>query len=79
MFQVDPNWRSSKAFIVLVICVATFVDGFVFGVVVPVYPFLLQDRHIVTGAKLQMYTSVLTAAFPIADLVAARKFNYTFT
>jgi MFS family permease len=43
----------------------------VFGVVVPVYPFLLQEKKIVSSDKLQLYTSILTAAFPISDLVTA--------
>ena len=46
-------------------------DGFVFGVVVPVYPFLLQKKKLVPLDKIQMYTSILTAAFPISDLITA--------
>lgn len=36
--------RSSKAFILLTVCVAIFTDAFVYGVVVPVIPFSLRDR-----------------------------------
>jgi predicted MFS family arabinose efflux permease len=48
-----------------------FTDGFVFGVVVPVYPFLLQANKIASANKVQLYTSILTAAFPITDLITA--------
>lgn len=46
-------------------------DGFIYGVVVSVYPFLLQDKNIAAADKVQLYTSVLTAAFPISDLITA--------
>ena len=42
-----------------------------FGVVVPVYPFLLQATNIASATNVQLYTSILTAAFPISDLITA--------
>lgn len=38
------GWRSSSAFVTLVVCVAIFTDIFLYGLVVPVLPFALKVR-----------------------------------
>jgi hypothetical protein len=44
MDAFDWQWRSSKSFIVVVICIATFTDGFIYGLSVPAIPFLLRSQ-----------------------------------
>ncbi|KAE9972877.1 hypothetical protein EG327_009353 [Venturia inaequalis] len=65
------KFRSSKTFVLTTICVAMFTDGFVFGIVVPVFPYILQSKALVSDDKLQISTSALTAAFAISDFLAA--------
>lgn len=40
-------FRSSRAFIIFTICTACLTDGFTYGLVAPVIPFLLQDENLV--------------------------------
>jgi len=42
------HWRSSKAFIILTICTACFTDGFIYGLAVPAFPFILRDSMAVS-------------------------------
>ncbi|KAF2811951.1 MFS general substrate transporter [Mytilinidion resinicola] len=65
------NIRSSKGFIVATICIATFTDGFIYGVVAPVIPFILRDQVLVPKDQLQMSTSILIATFALADFFGA--------
>jgi hypothetical protein len=41
-------FRSSKAFILFTICTACLTDGFTYGLVAPVIPFLLRDENLAT-------------------------------
>lgn len=88
-------FRSSKAFILFTICFATFSDGFTYGIVTPVLPFLLKQEHLLINNNgtsyrnqiqkaagnylptsiVQLTTSILIAAFSLADMFGARKFN----
>ncbi|KAF2733777.1 MFS general substrate transporter, partial [Polyplosphaeria fusca] len=63
--------RSSKHFILFTICTATFSDGFIYGIVAPVIPFILKDQNMVHESKMQISTSVLIAAFALADFFGA--------
>ncbi|KAF2491491.1 MFS general substrate transporter [Lophium mytilinum] len=63
--------RSSKGFIVATICIATFTDGFIYGVVAPVIPFILRDQALVSEHQLQISTSILIATFALADFFGA--------
>lgn len=64
-----------------------FTDGFIYGIVAPVIPFVLQDQKLVhedkrtshthsldfiLTIKVQLSTSLLIAAFSIADFFGAR-------
>jgi len=69
------KYRSSQWFILVTVCIALFTDSFIYGVLVPVLPFILSDRgHIVPGME-QLWTSALFAAFGGAILIASRKFS----
>lgn len=39
------SWRSSEQFILITVCTATFTDGFVYSVIVPVLPYALEDQY----------------------------------
>ncbi|ORY17210.1 major facilitator superfamily domain-containing protein [Clohesyomyces aquaticus] len=64
-------FRSSKLLILFTICTAMFADGFIYGLVAPVIPFVLRDQKLVAESKLQLSTSLLIAAFSIADFFGA--------
>lgn len=74
------NWRSNTYFILSTIAVGLFTDLFLYSLVVPVIPFLLQDRIGVPGSKVQTYTSALLAVLagssvlfsPVAGVIADR-------
>ncbi|CAO2651069.1 Nn.00g093660.m01.CDS01 [Neocucurbitaria sp. VM-36] len=63
--------RSSKSLILFTICTAMFSDGFTYGIVTPVIPFLLQDENLLIHNNVQLTTSLLIAAFSMADFFGA--------
>ncbi|OAL50203.1 MFS general substrate transporter [Pyrenochaeta sp. DS3sAY3a] len=64
-------FRSSKPLILFTICTAMLTDGFTYGVVTPVIPFLLQDENLLIHNNVQLTTSLLIAAFSLADFFGA--------
>ena len=74
------EWRSSSLFIVSTVGVGLFTDLFLYGLVVPVLPFLLQDRLHLEPAQIQSHVSGLLAAYagasvlfsPLAGIIADR-------
>lgn len=63
------EWRSSKWFIVSTVSVALWTDFFLYGLVVPILPFLLQDRLKLPKDQIQSYVSGLLAAFAASSMV----------
>ncbi|KAF9698178.1 hypothetical protein EKO04_003877 [Ascochyta lentis] len=63
--------RSSKVFIIFTVCTACLTDGVTYGLVAPVIPFLLKDEGLVKEENIQMSTSLLIAAFSVADFFGA--------
>ncbi|KIV92149.1 hypothetical protein PV10_06610 [Exophiala mesophila] len=63
--------RSSEAFLLITICWSVFTDVFLYGVVVPVIPFALQDRVHISHDELQHWVSVLLAVYAAALLLCA--------
>lgn len=61
------EWRSSSLFIVSTVGIGLFTDLFVYGLVVPVLPFLLQDRIHLEPAQIQSHVSGLLAAYAAAS------------
>ena len=74
------NWRSSTSFILLTVAIGLFTDLFLYGLVVPVLPFILTSRLHVPSSQIQSHVSTLLAAYagasvlfsPVAGLVADR-------
>jgi hypothetical protein len=72
------RWRSSDLFILTTVCIATFTDGFVYSVIVPVLPYVLEDHyHVAPGQGLLGVLDCLDLADAIStilDLSSARHF-----
>jgi MFS family permease len=72
------KWRSNTFFIISTVAVGLFTDLFLYGLVVPVLPFMLQDRIGVAEDQVQSLVSALLAVYaaasvlfsPIAGIVA---------
>ncbi|CAD6450801.1 0393c4d8-d7af-4f58-aa68-537893771d0a [Sclerotinia trifoliorum] len=73
-FQKLPwllEYRSSDWFILTTVCCAIFTDAFLYGVVVPVLPFSLQERSGVPEEEVQWWTSFIFAIFGAAIIIGS--------
>ncbi|KAL2406957.1 putative MFS-type transporter C18.02 [Exophiala dermatitidis] len=70
------EFRSSKVFILFAVCWSVFTDIFLYGVIVPVVPFALQDRVHVSHHDTQHWVSVLLAVYAAALLFFAPIFGW---
>ncbi|KIW13504.1 hypothetical protein PV08_08692 [Exophiala spinifera] len=70
------EYRSSKTFILFAMCWSVFTDVFLYGVIVPVIPFALQDRLHVSAEDTQHWVSVLLAVYAAALLFFSPIFGY---
>lgn len=71
-YAVEPaglQWRSNTLFIVATVAIGLFTDLFLYGLVVPVLPYMLQDRVGVPEDQVQSLTSGLLAAYAAASVV----------
>ena len=72
------RWRSHPLFIVFTVGMGAFVDLFLYGLIVPVLPFLLKDRINLPDSQIQstisnllaVYAAASCAASPIAGILA---------
>lgn len=62
------KWRSNTLFIIATVAVGLFTDLFLYGLIVPVLPFMLQDRVGLPENKVQSYVSALLAAYAGASV-----------
>jgi MFS family permease len=65
------RWRSSTFFIISTVAVGLFTDLFLYGLVVPVLPFMLRTRLGVPEDEIQSYASGLLAAYAAAQVLSA--------
>ena len=63
------QWRSSTSFIIATVAIALFTDLFLYGLVVPILPFLLKQRTHVPSNQIQSHVSILLAVFAAASLI----------
>jgi MFS family permease len=63
------SWRASTLFIIATIAVGLFTDLFLYGLVVPILPFILRDRVDLPKMKVQRYVSVVLAAYAGASVI----------
>ena len=74
------KWRSHPVFVVFTVGTGAFVDLFLYGLIVPVLPFLLKDRIELPNSHIQSTISYLLAIYaaascaisPIAGVLADR-------
>ncbi|KAF7882013.1 uncharacterized protein EAF01_011793 [Botrytis porri] len=61
--------RSNTLFILSTVAVGMFTDLFLYGLIVPILPFILSDRIGVEQSEIQYYTSVLLASYAGASVL----------
>lgn len=66
---IGLKWRSNTLFILSTVGIGLFTDLFLYGIVVPILPFILTDRLNVPHSKIQTYTSALLACFAGASVL----------
>jgi MFS family permease len=66
---IGLKWRSNTLFIISTVGIGLFTDLFLYGIVVPILPFILADRLDVPHNKIQTYTSALLACFAGASVL----------
>lgn len=62
------RWRASTLFIISTVAVGLFTDLFLYGLVVPILPFMLRERVALPEDKIQSYVSGLLAAYAGASV-----------
>jgi hypothetical protein len=67
------RWRSSKAFVYVVVNLAVFTDAYFYGVIIPVLPFALKDVIKVEENDVQWWIGALLAAYGAGLLVGSRR------
>ncbi|KAI1412084.1 MFS transporter-like protein [Hypoxylon sp. FL1857] len=63
------SWRSNTLFIIATVAVGLFTDLFLYGLVVPVLPFMLRNRLSIPDNEIQSYVSNLLAAYAGASVI----------
>ncbi|ETS85443.1 hypothetical protein PFICI_03468 [Pestalotiopsis fici W106-1] len=65
------RWRSSTVFIISTVALGLFTDLFLYGLVVPVLPFMLSDRLSIPENEIQSYVSGLLAVYAGVQLLCS--------
>jgi MFS family permease len=71
-YSVAPaglGWRSNTFFIVSTVAVGLFTDLFLYGLVVPILPYMLQDRVGLPQDQIQSHVDGLLAAYAGASVI----------
>ncbi|KAL8751021.1 MAG: hypothetical protein Q9184_006208 [Pyrenodesmia sp. 2 TL-2023] len=66
---IGLGWRSSTLFIVSTVGIGLFTDLFLYGLVVPILPFILEDRISLPEDQIQSHVSALLAAYAGASVL----------
>ena len=66
---IGLKWRSNTLFIISTVGIGLFTDLFLYGIVVPILPFILTDRLELPHDKIQTYTSALLACYAGASVL----------
>ncbi|KAI9675867.1 MAG: hypothetical protein M1822_008876 [Bathelium mastoideum] len=73
-YSVKPaglRWRSNTFFIISTVAVGLFTDLFLFGLVVPVLPYMLEQRVGISEDQVQGHVSALLAAYAGASVLGS--------
>ncbi|KAI0179834.1 MFS transporter-like protein [Hypoxylon sp. FL1284] len=65
------RWRSNTFFIIATVAIGLFTDLFLYGLVVPVLPFMLRSRLAIPEHQIQTYVSDLLAVYAAASVVSS--------
>ncbi|KAI4160844.1 MAG: hypothetical protein LQ342_005369 [Letrouitia transgressa] len=65
------RWRSSTLFILSTVGIGLFTDIFLYSLVIPILPFILQDRIALPADQIQSAVSGLLAAYAAAQVLFA--------
>lgn len=71
-YSIKPaglKWRSNTVFIVSTVAIGLFTDLFLYGLIVPVLPYMLQDRVGLPKEQVQSHVSGLLAVYAAASVV----------
>jgi MFS family permease len=68
---IGLKWRSSTSFIISTVAIGLFTDLFLYGLIVPVLPFMLRQRLDLPQDKVQSYVSALLAAYAGASVLCS--------
>ena len=63
------KWRSSTYFIIATVGTSCFTDLFLYGLIIPLLPFILKDRLHIGPDQIQIHVSGLLAAYAAASLI----------
>jgi MFS family permease len=63
------KWRSNTLFILSTVAIGLFTDLFLYGLIVPILPFILQDRLRIPHSHVQTYSSILLACYAGASIL----------
>ena len=66
---IGLRWRSSTFFIVSTVGIGLFTDLFLYGLIVPILPFILRDRVQLQPDQIQSHVSALLAAYAGASVL----------
>jgi len=66
---IGLRWRSNISFIITTVAIGLFTDLFLYGLIVPVMPFMLRDRLNIPPSQIQSYTSDMLAAYAGASMI----------
>jgi MFS family permease len=65
------KWRSNTLFIILTVGMGAFTDLFLYGLIVPVLPFMLKERVNLPDSEIQGTISNLLAIYAAASVIAS--------
>lgn len=71
-YSVPPpglHWRSNTFFIVATVAIGLFTDLFLYGLIVPVLPYMLHDRLNIPHSETQPYVSTLLTVYAAASVL----------
>jgi MFS family permease len=68
---IGLGWRSNAFFICLTVGIGAFTDMFLYGLIVPVLPFMLQERVHIPDSEMQSTISYLLAIYAFASCLAS--------
>ncbi|KAL4793711.1 major facilitator superfamily domain-containing protein [Aspergillus venezuelensis] len=65
------KWRSSQTFIITTATISLFSECFLFGFIVPILPYMLEQRLHINPSQTQTYTTTLLTIYGLISLLSA--------